>query len=168
MQGNFGTGRGRVDGHRPACIRHHTGRSCPGAFCATARIPMPSRAVITGLPGAAWCTACGWTPRKAHWYRNRFVGGSQANTNVIGHGGRTLAIVESGGLPQELSYTLDSVGDQRRYRYRLHRTPEIRSGQRRPARHLLRLGQSARSRCATSWSMPRATSSKTWPSPCRA
>lgn len=48
---------------------------------------------------------------RAEWYRNRFVGGSGANTNVIGHGGRTLAIVESGGLPCDMSYTLDSLGD---------------------------------------------------------
>lgn len=48
---------------------------------------------------------------RAQWYRSRLVQGSQANTNVIGHGGRTLAIVESGGLPQELSYTLDTLGD---------------------------------------------------------
>ena len=48
---------------------------------------------------------------KALWYRNRYVGGSHANTNVIGHGGRTLAIVESGGLPQDLGYTLESLGD---------------------------------------------------------
>jgi len=48
---------------------------------------------------------------RAEWYRSRFVGGSQANTSIIGHGGRTMAIVESGGLPQDLSYTLDSLGD---------------------------------------------------------
>ncbi len=48
---------------------------------------------------------------RAEWYRSRFVGGSHANTSVIGHGGRTMAIVESGGLPQDLSYTLDSIGD---------------------------------------------------------
>ncbi len=48
---------------------------------------------------------------RAEWYRNRYVGGSGANTNVIGHGGRTMAIVESGGLPQNLSYKLDSLGD---------------------------------------------------------
>jgi carotenoid cleavage dioxygenase len=48
---------------------------------------------------------------KAEWYRSRFVGGSQANTNVIGHSGRTIAIVESGGLPQDMSYTLDALGD---------------------------------------------------------
>ena len=48
---------------------------------------------------------------RAEWYRSRLVGGSHANTSVIGHGGRTLAIVESGGLPQDLSYTLESIGD---------------------------------------------------------
>ena len=47
---------------------------------------------------------------QAEWYRNRYVGNG-ANTNVIGHAGHTLAIVESGGLPYELGYTLDSVGD---------------------------------------------------------
>ena len=48
---------------------------------------------------------------RAEWYRSRYVGGSGANTNVIGHGGRTMAIVESGGSPQNLSYTLDNLGD---------------------------------------------------------
>ncbi|MEM7218721.1 MAG: carotenoid oxygenase family protein [Pseudomonadota bacterium] len=48
---------------------------------------------------------------QAEWYRSRYVGGSAANTNVIGHAGRTLAIVESGGLPHDMSYNLDSVGD---------------------------------------------------------
>ena len=36
-------------------------------------------------------------------------GPSTANTNNIDMGGRTYAIVEAGGLPVELSYTLDSV-----------------------------------------------------------
>ena len=48
---------------------------------------------------------------RAEWYRNRYVGGSGANTSVIGHAGRTLAIVESGGLPQDLAFELDSIGD---------------------------------------------------------
>jgi carotenoid cleavage oxygenase len=67
---------------------------------------------------------------KARWYRNRFVvsdavapalgraalpgprngtGGNNANTNVIGMGGRTYAIVEAGGLPVELTEELDSI-----------------------------------------------------------
>jgi len=50
---------------------------------------------------------------KAEWYRNRFVGGSEANTNIIGQGDHTLAIVESGGLPQEMGYELDWQGDNR-------------------------------------------------------
>ncbi len=46
---------------------------------------------------------------KAQWYRSRFVGdeNNSPNTNVIGHGGRTIAIVESGGLPYEMSYELE-------------------------------------------------------------
>jgi carotenoid cleavage dioxygenase len=68
---------------------------------------------------------------KAEWYRNRFVrsaavagalgeqprGGRvhagmdfSPNTNAIGHAGRTLAIVEAGALPYELTYDLDTVG----------------------------------------------------------
>ncbi len=68
---------------------------------------------------------------KAEWYRNRWVrskavaaargeqwpGGPvhenmdfAANTHVISHGGRTLATVEAGPLPYELTYTLDTVG----------------------------------------------------------
>ena len=66
---------------------------------------------------------------KAEWYRNRWVrstamsealgeapvpgerfsGIEAANTNVIGHAGRTLAIVEAGGRPVELSDELETV-----------------------------------------------------------
>ncbi|NBO06249.1 MAG: carotenoid oxygenase, partial [Actinobacteria bacterium] len=68
---------------------------------------------------------------KAEWYRNRWVrtkqvcdvlGGTPppsywpadhpsfpANTSVIGHAGRTYAIVEGGSPPIELSYDLDTV-----------------------------------------------------------
>ncbi|MGA0043283.1 MAG: carotenoid oxygenase family protein [Ilumatobacteraceae bacterium] len=67
----------------------------------------------------------------ATWYRNRWVrtkevcdlkGGTPppsdwpadhpsfpANTNVIGHAGRTFAIVEAGSPPVELSYDLDTI-----------------------------------------------------------
>jgi carotenoid cleavage dioxygenase len=69
--------------------------------------------------------------RRAEWYRNRWVrskdvaealgepapdrlvhGGMDfaPNTNVIGHAGRTLAIVEAGALPYELTYELETVG----------------------------------------------------------
>jgi carotenoid cleavage dioxygenase len=69
---------------------------------------------------------------RAEWYRNRWVRspdvatalgepvppspyGSEvgifaANTNVIGHAGTTLAIVEAGAPPIELGYELDTVG----------------------------------------------------------
>jgi carotenoid cleavage dioxygenase-like enzyme len=68
---------------------------------------------------------------KAEWYRNRWVrskavaaargeqwpGGPvhenmdfAANTHIIFHGGRTLATVEAGPLPYELTYDLDTTG----------------------------------------------------------
>ncbi|WP_116205612.1 carotenoid oxygenase family protein [Amycolatopsis circi] len=49
---------------------------------------------------------------RAEWYRSRRVGTDEsgANTNVIGHAGRTIALVE-GGMPQwELSEELDTLG----------------------------------------------------------
>jgi carotenoid cleavage dioxygenase len=53
---------------------------------------------------------------KAEWYRNRFVlpgGEGGANTNVGGFAGTTWAMVEAGGSPVELSYELDSKGENR-------------------------------------------------------
>ncbi|GAB3984078.1 carotenoid oxygenase family protein [Actinoallomurus acanthiterrae] len=68
---------------------------------------------------------------RAEWYRNRWVrsrdvasrlgeewpGGPDeedfdfaANTHVLAHAGRTLALVEAGPRPYELSYELDTVG----------------------------------------------------------
>ncbi len=68
---------------------------------------------------------------RAEWYRNRFVRSAEvaaalgeparpgpvhadmdfaANTNVIGHAGRTFAIVEAGARPYELTEDLDTVG----------------------------------------------------------
>jgi carotenoid cleavage dioxygenase-like enzyme len=68
---------------------------------------------------------------KAEWYRNRWVrskavaaargepwaGGPvhenmdfAANTHIISHSGRTLATVEAGPLPYQLTYELDTVG----------------------------------------------------------
>ncbi|NNE74571.1 MAG: carotenoid oxygenase [Acidimicrobiales bacterium] len=52
---------------------------------------------------------------KAEWYRNRYVArvnpeaGYTPNTNVIGHAGRTFAIVEAGPKPVELTYELESM-----------------------------------------------------------
>ncbi len=68
---------------------------------------------------------------RAEWYRNRWVRSASvaaalgeephagpvhadmdfsANTHVIGHAGRTLALVEAGARPYELTYELDTVG----------------------------------------------------------
>jgi carotenoid cleavage dioxygenase len=68
---------------------------------------------------------------KAEWYRNRWVRSANvaaalgeqprpgpvhagmdfaANTNVIGHAGRTFAIVEAGARPYELTSELETVG----------------------------------------------------------
>ena len=66
---------------------------------------------------------------RAEWYRNRWVrdlevtaalgeppapgpglGPGPVNTHVIGHGGRTFALVEAGSRPIELSDELDTVG----------------------------------------------------------
>ena len=68
---------------------------------------------------------------KAAWYRNRYVRSADVaaalgeerrpgpvhagfdlspNTNVIGHGGRTYAIVEAGPRPYELTDELDTIG----------------------------------------------------------
>ena len=101
---------------------------------------------------------------RAAWYRSRFVrddevvaakgwppvsgpqradalGGGLANTNVISHAGKTLAIVEGGNLPVELSGDLETVAAQRLRRNasrRLQRAPEARSRHRRAARGGLR------------------------------
>lgn len=70
---------------------------------------------------------------RAEWYRARYVrddevtahfqwppvegpqaalsiGSGVANTNIIGHAGKTLAIVEAGNLPVELNYELETIG----------------------------------------------------------
>ena len=64
---------------------------------------------------------------RAEWYRNRYVGSKRTNeffgprgigpllaeigpnTNVIGHAGKTYAIVEAGTKPVELTYELSTV-----------------------------------------------------------
>ncbi len=50
---------------------------------------------------------------RAQWYRNRYVGTVDAggpNTSIIGHGGKTLAIVEAGAKPVELDDELNPIG----------------------------------------------------------
>ena len=69
---------------------------------------------------------------KARWYKSRYVrddmvaaekgwppvsgptneltlGGGLANTNILSHAGKTLALVEAGNLPVELDYDLETV-----------------------------------------------------------
>lgn len=51
---------------------------------------------------------------RAQWYRNRYVvprgDDFPPNTNVLQHAGRTLALVEAGGRPYELTDELETVG----------------------------------------------------------
>jgi carotenoid cleavage dioxygenase-like enzyme len=48
---------------------------------------------------------------QARWYRNRWVRGpAVVNTHVIGVGGRTIATVEAGNPPVELTDELETVG----------------------------------------------------------
>jgi len=88
-------------------------------------------------PGAHWFLGPGMVhgvrlrDGRAEWYRNRWVRSRQvaeslgetwpggpvhagtdfaANTHVIAHAGRTLATVEAGALPYELTDELDTVG----------------------------------------------------------
>src|SRR6266498_755307 len=103
---------------------------------------------------------------RAEWYRNRWVRSRllaeslgekwpagpvhadfdfAANTHIIAHAGRTLATVEAGPLPYELSGELDTVGPcdfgaTLPGGFAAHTKPDRRD--RRPARHrlLLRLG----------------------------
>ena len=103
---------------------------------------------------------------QADWYRARMVrstavwellgeepapgerhgGFDGANTNVIGLAGKTLAIVEAGARPVELSYELDTVCHtdlERHPAERLHRAPEGRSRHRQAARGRVPLGAAA-------------------------
>jgi carotenoid cleavage dioxygenase len=91
---------------------------------------------------------------KAEWYRNRTIlsdtvaaalgrpglpgprNGARentANTNIVDMGGKTYAIVEAGGLPVELSYTLDSIarsdlGGTLRHGFAAHPKHDPRTG----------------------------------------
>lgn len=51
---------------------------------------------------------------RARWYRNRWVrpddGDFAPNTHVVQHAGRTMALVEAGSPPYELTEELDTVG----------------------------------------------------------
>ena len=125
---------------------------------------------------------------RAEWYRNRWVRSAEVaralgeeprpgavhagmdfapNTNVIGHAGRTFAIVEAGARPYELSDELETIGPcdfGGTLAGRLHRAPEARPADRRALRRLLllRVGQRRRgdgprhraARCAPAGASP--------------
>ena len=132
LQGNFAAVTVKPP---PSTCRSRAGspRRSPAAICASARI----RSDPVDPKTYHWFTGSGMAhglklrDGKAEWYRNRAVvsdsiapllgrpglpgprngfGDNTANTNIIDMGGRTCAIVEAGGLPVELTYTLESVG----------------------------------------------------------
>ena len=98
---------------------------------------------------------------RAQWYRNRWVRSTAVvetlgedvagrelaganNTHVIGHAGRTWALVEAGSPPVELSNELDTLGVNAFFgtlteKKGIHRASEGRPRYRRPARGLLSL-----------------------------
>jgi carotenoid cleavage dioxygenase len=55
-----------------------------------------------------WVAAKGWPP-VAGPQREFAMSGGIANTNIISHAGKTLAIVEGGNLPVELSSDLETI-----------------------------------------------------------
>jgi len=79
----------------------------------------PNPPADVGRGGYHWFTGRGMVHGlrivngKAEWYKNRYIGsdaGISPNTNIIGHAGRTIAIVESGGLPVNMSYDIATEG----------------------------------------------------------
>jgi carotenoid cleavage dioxygenase-like enzyme len=114
-----------VTGHVPECLSGRYLRNGPNPVSA----PEPS--------SYHWFTGDGMVhgirlrDGRAEWYRNRWVRSAQVaralgeepragpvhadmdfapNTNVIGHAGRTFAIVEAGARPYELSTELETIG----------------------------------------------------------
>lgn len=113
----------RVEGKIPAALRGRYLRNGPNPATA------PDPASYHWFSGAGMVHGIRIEGGKALWYRNRWVRGHEActmldeplppgprlersdapNTNVIGLAGRTFAIVEAGGFPAELSYTLETI-----------------------------------------------------------
>ena len=113
----------RVDGDIPAALTGRYLRNGPNPAVA------PDPASYHWFSGAGMVHGLRIEGGKAHWYRNRWVRGSEAsaalgeaippgprnatndapNTNVVGMAGRTFAIVEAGGKPVELGYELNTI-----------------------------------------------------------
>jgi carotenoid cleavage oxygenase len=94
-------------------------------------IAAPDPATYHWFTGAGMVHGVRLRDGRAEWYRNRWVRSRDvaaalgetrrpgprfagmdfpANTNIIGHAGRTLALVEAGPRPYELSNDLDTIG----------------------------------------------------------
>ena len=170
--GQLRPGSRRGDGHRSAGDRPRARGACRAAICATGPIPSRPRSPrpTTGSPATAWCTGSGcatagpsgtatagcapppWRRRSA---RSPAPGAVHAgmdfapNTNVIGHAGRTFAIVEAGARPVRADRRARDdrpLRLRRHARGRLHRAPQARPAHGRALRRvlLLRLGQRRR------------------------
>src|SRR5438105_414917 len=77
---------------------------CTGSESAMA---VPSGIAIDYVRSAAVAAALGEPVRPGPVHADMDFA---SNTNVIGHAGRTFAIVEAGARPYELTYELDTVG----------------------------------------------------------
>jgi len=76
-------------------------------------LPVEDPAAYHWFTGAGMVHGLRLRDGRAEWYRNRWATDDDsfsANTNVIGHAGRTWAIVESGPPPVELSDDLERLG----------------------------------------------------------
>lgn len=113
----------RVDGDIPAALSGRYLRNGPNPA-----LP-PDPASYHWFTGAGMVHGLRIGDGKAHWYRNRWVRGTEAcaklgepippgprtdgfdapNTNVVGLAGRTFAIVEAGGKPVELDDQLMTI-----------------------------------------------------------
>jgi carotenoid cleavage dioxygenase-like enzyme len=125
---------------------------------------------------------------KAEWYRNRWVrskavavahgqqwpGGPvhenmdfAANTHIIAHGGRTLATVEAGPLPYEMSEELDTIAPATSAGHCPAASPRTPSSTIRPANCTPSPTSGPGTTSSTSWSTQAARSSAppTSPSP---
>ncbi len=115
----------RISGSLPEALRGRYLRNGPNPLVA----PEPS--TYHWFTGDGMVHGIRIRDGQAEWYRNRYVRSAAvatalgepvrpgpvhadmdfaSNTNVIGHAGRTFAIVEAGARPYELTYELDTVG----------------------------------------------------------
>ena len=119
------------------CTDLRVSGSLPEALCGRYLRNGPNPLVAPEPSSYHWFTGDGMVhgirirDGRAEWYRNRYVRSAAvatalgeplrpgpvhadmdfaSNTNVIGHAGRTFAIVEAGARPYELTYELDTVG----------------------------------------------------------